>query len=290
MIKDSKLISVIMPAYNREKQIKYSILSVLTQSYSNFELIIVDDGSTDNTIDVLKKIKDKRVKYYELEKNHGASYARNFGIDNAIGEYITFLDSDDYYSPDKLMLQLSYLQFVDADVVTCGMKLLTDPPEKMPNFLKEKQIFAGELLKTNLAGTPTIFAKKKVFSKIRFDTSLKTNNDWDLIISISLNFRLFMQDAFLVYYSKTLNSLSSTYNYDFDSINTIYKKYVKFFHEDKDAHSYILKKMGKRKYCLDERYFLYYLKAFLLSPNIKLLAMVFVMLTLPRTFFVRKIC
>ena len=95
------LFSIILPTYNRVELLKVAIASVLAQSYQNFELIIVDDGSTDSTKEVVSGIKDERVRYF-FQKNQERSIARNHGIDLAKGKYICFLDDDDYYMPDFL--------------------------------------------------------------------------------------------------------------------------------------------------------------------------------------------
>lgn len=93
-MKDDKLITIIMSAYNSEKTIKESIYSALNQSYSNIEVIIIDDGSTDNTVNILNEIKDKRLRII-CKENNGPAIARNYGINEAKGDYILFLDSDD---------------------------------------------------------------------------------------------------------------------------------------------------------------------------------------------------
>ena len=94
--------SIIIPLYNKEKYIKRSINSILNQSFQNFEVIVVDDGSTDNSISILKSIKDARICIYS-RKHKGVSFARNFGIRKAKGKYITFLDADDRYITSFLM-------------------------------------------------------------------------------------------------------------------------------------------------------------------------------------------
>ena len=93
------LFSIILPTFNRSYLIQKAIKSVLCQSYPVFELIIVDDGSKDNTGEVVKSFKDQRIKYYYLE-NQGRSFARKQGIKKSQGDYISFLDSDDFYKPD----------------------------------------------------------------------------------------------------------------------------------------------------------------------------------------------
>ena len=108
----SELISIITPTYNCERFIGETIESVLKQSYKNWEMIIVDDCSTDNTYDVVKKYadNDSRIKYYLLEENSGASVARTKAMQLATGDYIAFLDSDDLWISNKLECQLKFMK------------------------------------------------------------------------------------------------------------------------------------------------------------------------------------
>ncbi|OKA33153.1 glycosyltransferase family 2 protein, partial [Bacillus cereus] len=99
------LISIITPVYNSEKYIEFTIKSVLNQTYSNWEMLIVDDCSKDGTEEVINQFKDPRIKYSKLEKNSGAAVARNEALKKARGKYIAFLDADDMWKPDKLEKQ-----------------------------------------------------------------------------------------------------------------------------------------------------------------------------------------
>ena len=110
-------ISVIIPTYNREHTILNSVKSVLNQTYQNFEIIVVDDGSSDNTIDLLKKLNSDKIKVIVNETNKGAPYSRNRGIDLATGEYIAFQDSDDIWFEKKLEVCLKAIKEHDADFV-----------------------------------------------------------------------------------------------------------------------------------------------------------------------------
>ena len=97
--------SIIIPAYNVEKYIAKTIVSILSQKYNNFELIVVDDGSYDNTVNIIKKFDDSRIKLF-CQKNSGVSSARNKGISESSGDYIVFVDSDDYIE-DWTLLEIS---------------------------------------------------------------------------------------------------------------------------------------------------------------------------------------
>lgn len=107
-----ELVSVIMPAYNCGDFIGIALDSVINQSYKNWEVIVVDDCSTDNTADVVQEYikKDNRIKYHKLDKNSGAAVARNKAVDLATGKYIAFLDSDDVWFPEKLTKQIGFME------------------------------------------------------------------------------------------------------------------------------------------------------------------------------------
>ena len=104
------LVSVIIPVYNSEKYVKEAIDSVLKQTYQNFEIIVVDDCSTDNSCQIIKKIDDQRIRLIKLDKNSGVAVARNIAIENAKGQYIAFLDSDDIWLEDKLLQQIKQMR------------------------------------------------------------------------------------------------------------------------------------------------------------------------------------
>lgn len=113
-------ISIITPVYNSEKYIENTIKTVLNQTYQNWELLLVDDCSTDNSKNIIEEYtkKDKRIKYFILEKNSGAAVARNYALEKSTGKYIAYLDSDDLWFKEKLEKQLRYMEENDY-VFTC---------------------------------------------------------------------------------------------------------------------------------------------------------------------------
>ena len=158
-----------MPAYNAEKFISDSIKSVLAQTYPNFELIVIDDCSPDQTVEIVQNYvsKDKRVKILKKEKNQGVAEARNTGLNYAKGDFVAFLDSDDKWVEDKLEKQLAVLkERNDVDVVygsyyrfnNDGIKNIV----KVPNLLDKK-----ELLKGNPIGNLTAIYNFKKYSQIQ---------------------------------------------------------------------------------------------------------------------------
>lgn len=112
------MISVIVPAYNVEMYIESCLNSILNQKFSDFEVIIVDDGSTDNTFNVCQKFKDERIKIFHTE-NHGLSEARNYGIEKSSGDYLTFIDSDDYISEFYLSDLMNSIEKFNSDISMC---------------------------------------------------------------------------------------------------------------------------------------------------------------------------
>ena len=123
MMYKEALVSVVIPVYNREDTIQRAVDSVLNQTYSNIEVLVVDDGSKDNSLEMLKKYhNDNRVKIFCQEFNQGANAARNRGIREAKGEYIAFHDSDDEWLPDKLEKQIKRMEYGDFHVSFCAFK------------------------------------------------------------------------------------------------------------------------------------------------------------------------
>ena len=182
-------ISVIIPTYNRETLIVDSINSVLNQTYKNLEVIIVDDGSVDNTQQEIDKIKDNRIKYIKLEKNYGAPNARNIGIKNAVGQLISFQDSDDILYPNKLEKQFHNIINKNSNLDFCKIKVIFNSSYSFfyPNARQEKSIFDGNIFnelisKGNFISTQAILAKTNFIKKYYFDPEMPRLQDYDIIL------------------------------------------------------------------------------------------------------------
>jgi len=184
------LISVVLPTFNRERLLPRAINSVLNQTYKNLELIIVDDGSTDDTEKVVKGYSDKRIRYYKLKLNKGGSSARNFGIKSARGKLIAFQDSDDEWLPDKLDIQIKRFCEVsdDVGVICCGYEFINDKTKEVvcKSIPVEKGNVHKIMLINNYTGPLAILMKAACFEKVGlFDETLPCCHDWDLWIRIS---------------------------------------------------------------------------------------------------------
>ena len=119
-------VSVIIPAFNTEKYIKRAIVSVISQTHENVEIIVVDDASTDGTVDVIKRIKDPRLTLICLPQNVGAAAARNRALQQATGHWIAVLDSDDWYAPERLDRLLTFASQKQADMVADDLYIIED--------------------------------------------------------------------------------------------------------------------------------------------------------------------
>ena len=197
-----RLISVIIPTYNRGKTIRRAIESVLAQSYHQLELIVVDDGSTDGTDQQINEIQDKRFKYIKLTSNLGACHARNVGIEEATGFYIAFQDSDDFWHPDKLEKQVNVMNQTGADVVGCGVIECIEegqayvspiPIDAKSGFCTTKQV-AGKTLFV----TSTFLARADVLKQNLFDENLPRYQDYELIIRLIQRYRIYFMNEALV--------------------------------------------------------------------------------------------
>ena len=187
----SELISVILPTYNRAVDLKKAIESVLIQTYKDFELIVVDDGSSDETDELLSEIKDQRVFSIKHQINKGAAASRNTGIKASKGNYIAFLDSDDTWHPDKLEKQYLLLSKSKSSVGGC----VTYYDLIYANKIIKRQIpiqedfYKQSLFGCNLSPGSTLMFKKKCLEKIGFQNeNLKRFEDWEWQIRFSQHY------------------------------------------------------------------------------------------------------
>ena len=184
-------VSVIIPTYNRGYRIKYCIDSILEQTFTNYEIIVIDDNSSDNTWQIIKKINDERVKYFKLNKNHGAQYARNYGIKISKGEWITFLDSDDEWMSDKLEKQVNALKFkkYNSNVViyTHGIKKYDSGKTELMTFpdFQDKETYSKALSGFSVL-FQSLMVSKSALTDIGFlDEGVATHQEWDTTILLA---------------------------------------------------------------------------------------------------------
>lgn len=259
------LVSVILPTYNRGYILPKAISSILNQTLGDFELIIVDDGSQDNTPQVVGEFKDARVKYIRLERNKGAAGARNVGIMAAEGDVVSFADSDNIWRPNKLEAQLEVLRsyhhrFDDGRFTVCfcrfrredlgGTKQVIPPP----GFDIERDL---NLWHHNVIDTPSVMADKLVFREVgMFDERLPALEDWELWLRFELSKKVRFRFIPEIMYESLLqrNSLSIDFDRQTTALGVIIQKYESAFREHGTLHMHLtnLASLMERKGRLDE--------------------------------------
>jgi len=184
-------VSVIIPTYNRGNLIINSIKSVLNQTFRNLEVIVVDDGSTDNTEDEVNKITDKRIKYIKLSSNRGGSNARNVGIKNATGQFISFQDSDDIFYPNKIEKQIKNIINKNSIFDFCKINVIYNSTYSylIPNARQENSIIKGEIFnelisRGNFISTQSMIIRTKYMKNHLFDIEMPRLQDYDVILGM----------------------------------------------------------------------------------------------------------
>ena len=182
------LVSVIIPAYNAEKLILEALMSVKAQTYSNWEIIVVEDASKDRTEEIVQefaqRVSNHQVKYIPHKTNQGLSVTRNTGINHAQGEYIAFLDHDDLWKEKHLEAAVSKLESESADLAYCTVQMFEDGTNKILNLWgpekKEIENFPTSLFAKNYIQPSAVVMRKSIFEKIGgFDPNLRKVEDLD---------------------------------------------------------------------------------------------------------------
>ena len=219
--------SIIIPTYNREKLIGRAIKSVLNQSFEDFEIIVVDDGSKDRTEDVVNSFKDERIKYI-YQENAERSVARNKGIKNASGQWICFLDSDDYFDSDRLRNIYLFSIKVNTDCILTGHKKYWEKNNKITKY--DAAEFYNDIVfeycqRAKPIATCEVIAKKSVFENNLFDERFNVWEDTHLFYRILSNYRYCRLNCHS--YVQVLNDGSGTYDaenkLDFGMIHSYHK-------------------------------------------------------------------
>lgn len=206
-----ELVSIIMPNYNCEKYISMTIDSVIEQKYTNWELLIVDDCSTDGSLSIIKDYvkRDSRIKMFVNEKNSGAAFSRNVALENAKGKYIAFLDSDDLWCSDKLSKQISFMEdndyhftYTDYDQIDAESK----PLNKMiigPNKVTKYKMFRYDYI-----GCLTVVYDSTHIPLISINQDLKSRNDYAMWLKISKFYTCYRLPESLAMYRVRRGTLS----------------------------------------------------------------------------------
>jgi glycosyltransferase involved in cell wall biosynthesis len=272
-------VSIIIPAYNGEKFLPRSIGSVLAQTFADWELIIVDDGSTDGTKKVIEDFvkKDPRISYYYEKNSGGPARPKNFAMQYAKGEYIAYLDQDDEWMPEKLKKQIRIFEKDEnkkIGLVTCDVLLAKENGVVFGKYNNPdiKSLFPDLLTRSFIYSNSSVIVQRDVVEKVgERDERLKQTEDWDMWIRIAwagYDFG-FVREPLLKYYFHDINT-TKVIGYPiraknaetiFNKHQAIYKKYnffyfgffrlgVMFFLADdvKKARNYFVQSIRQKKY------------------------------------------
>ena len=236
--------SIVIPLFNKEDFIEKTLKSILTQSFEDYEIIIINDGSTDKSEEIVLQFNNSRIKYF-YKKNEGVSVARNYGIEQSKGNYVAFLDADDLWFPDHLKVLNKLIQnFPNAGLYASRYITRVAEGKYITNkFLKIPKNFAGIVpdffyssLVNRIALTSAVTIPKYILNKTGcFDPNISSGQDLDLWIKIALSFPVAISDSVTVEYNTTdQNSLSK--------INITDKKLIDFSQfNDKEKNNNSLK-------------------------------------------------
>lgn len=225
-------ISVIIPCFNREHLLGRAIESVLRQSFDEFELLIVDDGSTDGTRELVQRFEDPRIEYIRHETNRGASAARNTGIKRSDGEFVAFLDSDDAWLESKLEKQLAAFEAGPSRLGVVYTTFRKVDWHYEPEVKRWKGDISSRILVNNCVGTTsTPMIRRKCFDVSGdFDEDLGGSEDWDLWIRLAEDWEFDCIYEDLVDYYHQPNSLTADRGSALVAYKTLFEKHAERIH------------------------------------------------------------
>jgi len=253
MIESNPTVSVIIPTYNRAGLVGRAIKSALNQTFENLEIIVVDDASIDNTIEVVKGFNDHRIKYIKHENTCGGSAARNTGIRVAQGDFVALLDDDDEWSPEKVEKQIR--KFITSSpkigLVYCGYQYVYQGKVMSDVIPEVRGESYNESLKRCFVGGPTPLVRRVCFnSSGYFDESLPSCQDWDMWIRIAKYYEFEFDPTILAKVNVHGNQVSTSLNNKILARKIILEKYKPDLEERRSILSLHLRRLGSLC-CLD---------------------------------------
>lgn len=209
IVTDYGMVSIVMPNYNGQDFLVDSIQSVLAQTYSNWELLFVDDCSTDNSLELVKAFRDERIRILKNEKNSGAAVSRNYALREATGKWIAFLDSDDLWHPDKLAEQLAFMTENNCHFSYTKYSRIDEFSRPMnveitgPRVINKRKMFQYDYV-----GCLTVIYDREHVGLVQVEPSLKNRNDYAIWLKVCKCCDCLLLDKNLAQYRIRKNSLS----------------------------------------------------------------------------------
>ena len=286
--------SVVIPTYNSSKTINKTITSVLRQKYKNFEIIVVDDGSNDNTVSKVKQISDSRIRVFKIKRSGGPAKPRNYGINKSISEWICFLDSDDLWDPNKLKILAQSIKQSNFDILCHNEYILKLGKKKIQKYGPfQKNFYKTLLINGNRLSTSATMISKKFLSKynLKFNESKKfvSVEDYDLWMLCAkkkANF-LFIEDVLSTYIVHS-EGISQNHNKHLNNFKSLLKHHVfeiQNFENNKKLWEYFEKKIELLNLFENFKKNKFIFKTVLSILNLCILNLTFSMKFLIRKFF-----
>jgi len=247
-------VSIIIPTYNRAHLVGRAIRSVLNQTYQDFEIIVVDDASIDNTEEVVKSFEDNRIRYIRHEKNKGAAAARNTGIKAARGEFIAFQDSDDEWLPEKLEKQMDIFQDLSKEIAVVYTDILKVEKgktfhERDPSIMPEEGAICKKRIDFRVKGIflqSSVIRKESLITVGMLDENLQRYHDLDLFIRLATKYSFYHIDEPLVryYYKCSIDNIASNEPARIKALTYLLGKYKDELSRDRKLFAKILYDIG----------------------------------------------
>ncbi|MDF5707842.1 MAG: glycosyltransferase family 2 protein [Nostoc sp. S4] len=207
-------VSIIIPAYNAMTYLPETLKSILFQTFTDFEVLIINDGSTDNIVQWASELPDPRVRLI-VQENQGVATARNTGIERAKGKYIAFLDADDLWEPTKLEKQVHYLKnHPEVGLLHTSMMLIDFQGNSLGRIITSNAEGNAlkKLLEKNTIVTSSVIVRSYCLQKVgKFNSNLRSSEDWDMWIRIATNYPLAVIKEPLVYYRQHNNNMTKNW-------------------------------------------------------------------------------
>ena len=222
---ENLLLTVVMPVFNGQKYLREAIDSVLDQTFENFEFLIIDDGSTDDSVLIISTYKDPRIRLIENEINKGVAFIRNIGLNEAKGKYLAWLDCDDLIDPYKFQKQVLFLE-ENPTIGICGtwLERFNDGARKLSTtFINPELIKAALFFKPAVLNATTMFRMSMIKKEnLFFDTRLKVAEDYDFFLRSSYYFKIYNLPEKLYYYRASESSIMKKFENKEDKMNEFY--------------------------------------------------------------------
>lgn len=256
-----KRVSVIIPTYNRCRLVREAINSVLAQSFTDFELLVIDDGSTDDTAEMVKTINDERCRYF-YKSNGGVASARNMGLMKAGGEYVAFLDSDDLWPKEYLEGMVFTLQDAsDYGVAYCGITQVY-PDGRIVEGYRVKSCVSGwiaeSLFNKFYVGCQISVIRRRLLKDFYFDESFKVMDDVDFFLRLSLRTKFLFVPGVLIIRRVQTDSLSQQGGkdrIDLDKITILERFYYDLGGENTVSKATAMKRIGRAYRAIGLQYY-----------------------------------